>query len=422
MKYAGTQGEQIKVVSDEHFFSEKLNVVELPEEIREVSGKTLITDYRFIAGKFIPIKKKNKENIKVAFVSNWKMACGIATYSEAISTAIIPYINDFCFFIEDNEMTDVSKVGGIEYDESKFIACWKRGKPLDNLAQKIKEYDPDVVLIQHEFGIFSPATYWLALLTQLSDYRVIVIMHSVYHHIDKIVCEAGIPEMIVHLDDAKKALVDKGINSKIYVIPHGCDSPKEQNKLWNIYKSDHTIVQFGFGFRYKRFDTAIKAIGLLKEKYPDIFFTTLFSESVNNKTEHDFYFNELKELITTLYLENNVAIVRGFQNDTVIDAYCRTNKIAIFPYGSHPEHKVYGASGAARMAMAKGLPIVTTNIPHFSDLPSIKAETAEEMAQAIDALFSDKQKVANQVSIQNEYLIKNSWDEIARKYVQIFMQ
>ncbi|MFT2588457.1 hypothetical protein, partial [Escherichia coli] len=83
-------------------------------------------------------------------------------------------------------------------------------------------------------------------------------------------------------------------------------------------------------------------------------------------------------LIDELGIQENVALIRGFQSEETLDSYLRTNQATLFPYISHPSHEVWGASGAARIAMAKGLPVVTSSVNHFSDLPTIKADSGEE--------------------------------------------
>lgn len=388
-----------------------------------IPSSDLLTDYIFKDGRFKykNIYKSAKE-LKVAFVTNWKMQCGIATYAEFLYSEILQRVGDYKFFIEknDNPTSPINYACGIEIPDDKIVTCWERGNSLKELVAEIKNYDPDIILIQHEFGIWPNARFWLSLMNQLSEFRVIVTMHSVFHHKDKIVCEAAMPEIVVHLEGALKVLKEKkGIPGKIYVIPHGSAPCKDKSKLWNIYRSDKTFMQFGFGFRYKGWENSIKAVDILKNKYPDVFFTGLFSESPFAQTEHKLYYDELMELISKLRLEENVAIVRGYQSDASLDAYLRTNQATVFPYVSHPKHEVYGASGAARTAMTKGLPVITSSVNHFSDLPTIKANTPEEIASALDHLFSDQRFKHEQINRQIEYLNDTTWHKIALQYINI---
>lgn len=350
------------------------------------------------------------------------MRCGIATYSENLWPEVAKHVGDFKLFIEKNDITtgDVHQFGDQTLSEDQVVACWKRGESLQPLIQELKDFDPDIIWIQHEFGLWPNASYWLSMMSQLGDYRVIVTMHSVFHHKDKTIVEAAMPEIVTHLEGGRVLLKEeKGLSSKVYVIPHGCYKFDNQ-RLWNFYKSDKTFMQFGFGFRYKGWENSIRATAILKEKYPDVFFTGLFSESPYAKLDHQIYYNELMSLVSELGIQENVAIIRGYQSDEVLDSFLRTNQATIFPYVSHPQHEVFGASGAARMAMSRGLPVVTSSVNHFSDLPTMKADTPEDIAAALEILFTVPSAREKQLQSQMAYLNENTWENIGLRYAQIF--
>lgn len=422
-KYVGIKGCNVCIVSDKKFSNSELNVIEIPQEFENLSSSELITETIYRNGTLSKRNsKKSAKDLKIALITNWKMHCGIATYADNLYSEIIKYVGDYKFFIEENkdQTEDIHIVGQTRISDDKIVSCWERGQSLKKLINEIKLYSPDIILIQHEFGLWPNARYWLSMINQLSQYRIIVIMHSVYDHKDKTICEANIPEIVVHLEGARKVLQDdKKISSKVHIIPHGCGSLNKE-RLWNFYKSDRTFIQLGFSFRYKNFEASILATSILKKKYNDVFFTGILSESPYNKIDHQIYYNELMELIEKEGLEENIALIRGFQSDAVIDSYLRTNKVAVFPYKSHPGHEVFGVSGAARLAMATHMPVITSTIPHFSDVPTIKADTPIAIANELDKLFSNQDAVKNQLKIQEQYINDNSWENSALKYIKLF--
>ncbi len=423
-RYAGIKKNSIHMVSDHHFASQKLQIVELPVELHDVSPTDLITDYRFKNGKFSSkSQKKPARDLKVALVGNWKMRCGISTYAENLWPEVAKHVGSFKLFVEHNDLEteNLTVFGDTVLQDDQVVSCWKRGDSLVELIQELKEYDPDIIWIQHEFGLWPNACYWLSFLNQLSDYRIIVTMHSVFHHQDKTICEAAMPEIVVHLEGARDVLKnEKQIPGKVYVVPHGCAPHDGKPRLWNYYKSEQTFMQFGFGFRYKGWELSIEAVSILKKKYPNVFFTGLFSESPFNKVDHQMYYNDLMELVETLGVQENVAIIRGYQSDATLDSYLRTNQATVFPYISHPAHEVFGVSGAARLAMSKGLPVVTTTVNHFSDLPTLKGATPAELAEALDLMFSSPEAKKEQIAKQFSYLNDNTWEHVALKYIAIF--
>lgn len=422
-RFVGVKLNRICIISNDPFENDDLQIIKIPAELTHLSSSELIISCVIRNGKIkCKLAKKSIKEMKIAFVGNWKMRCGIATYSEHLWPEIAKHAGDFKLFIEKNDLVtgDIHNVGPITIDDSKIVECWKRGDSLQPLIAELKNYDPDIVFIQHEFGLWPNASYWLAMMSQLSDYRVIVTMHSTFHHRDKTIIEASIPEIVVHLEGAKTLLKEeKCISGKVYVIPHGCYS-FDNERLWNFYKSENTFMQFGFGFRYKGWENSIRATAILKEKYSDVFFTGIFSESPYNMIEHQTYYSELMQLVELLDLGENVAILRGYQSDASLDSFLRTNQATIFPYIAEPNHEVFGASGAARMAMSKGLPVITSSVNHFSDLPSIKADTAEQIAEELDKLFSDSIVKQTQIDKQITYLCENTWEKVALRYIKIF--
>lgn len=423
-KFIGVKNGRIQVVSDNKFVNSELQILELPSHLNSVAVEKLISEYFVRNGMvFHASETKNIKDLKVALVTNWKMRCGISTYGESLLNKLIPHLGDFKIFSEYNEQptSSVNELTDVSFDASRVVPCWKRGESLTDLIKSIKEYNPDIVWFNHEWGLFPVARHFLAMLTQLSNARVIVTMHSTFHHKDKSICEAAIPEIIVHLDGAKRILQEeKGVPGKIYMIPHGCTPCANKEKYWNLYRSDFTFVMSGFGFKYKRWEATLETTAILKQKYPNVFFTGLFSESPFAKIEHQKYFDDLMEKVDALGIQENVAIIRGYQSDQSLDSYLRTNKVALFPYVSAPGHEVQGASGAARLAMSKGIPVVSSSIPHFQDLPTIKADTPQDMANAIEMLCLDKNMQEQQINKQCEFLEQNSWENIALRYLQVF--
>lgn len=424
MRWAVIKNNRVQTVSSEQLHDMEAMVVRVQDELSHITSSELILNGKYKNGQIVYKHFKRPANkLKVAFVGNWKMQCGISTYSENLWPEVIKHVGDYKLFIENNASItgQLNQIGDETVSPDKVVPCWKRGESCKQLIAAIKEYDPDIVWFQHEFGLWPNAAHWLSMMNQLSDFRVIVTMHSVFHHKDKTIVEAAIPEIVVHLDGAYEVLKhEKNVPGKVYVIPHGCDPCTNKERLWNFYKSDHTFMQFGFGFRYKGWENSIKATAILKQKFPDIFFTGLFSESPHNTGEHQIYYNELMRLIEELGVEENVALIRGFQSEETLDSYLRTNQATLFPYVSHPAHEVWGASGAARVAMGKALPVVSSSVNHFSDLPTIKADTAEDIATALEKLFTDPKAREAQVNRQIEYLNDNTWEKIALCYISLF--
>jgi glycosyltransferase involved in cell wall biosynthesis len=375
------------------------------------SQKDILQNFVVKAGRLVKKNRKIRpQEAKIAFIGVWGIPCGIATYSKFLVDEmknISPHIKVFAEEYEGAENSD------------ELIHCWRRGQSPRRLIREIRKYDPDIVFIQHEYGIFPDARKWTQLISALEDYQTYVALHSVYNHKDKVVCEAICKNLIVHSEAAKKVLIEKGISTNIRVIPHGCVEFENTHRLWNIYRSPHTLIQFGFGFEYKGWEVALDAVKLLKEKYPDVFYVILFSESGFVKEQYKLQYDRIRQLIQDLDLEDNVALIRGFQSDEALNYFLRTARVAIFPYTANPEHIVYGSSGAARIAMGNGTPVVVSKVPLFYDLDGVvpRAGNAEELAEEIAKLFDDWKYYRRVVERGMKFVHENNWRVTAKRYL-----
>lgn len=412
--FVGYQGKQILFVSDTPSLpSPDHNILEwtLPANVTPANLMRNYEIWRETVVERTAVKPYGQ--LRIALVGVYRIQCGISTYAELLFPRLASQVAEYKIFAEHAE--DVP-------EEDNVVRCWKRGEALTELVTNIHNFNPDVVYVEHEFGIYPNARYWLSFVAQMQKYKLFVKQHSVFYHKDKLVCEAAVPDIIVHTNIGKKVLLEKGVSSNVHVIPHGCIPCTDPKRYWNMYHSSNTIIQFGFGFEYKGWDVALKAISLLVPTFPDIFYTGLFSESKFNKLLHLNYYNKLSSLIAELGIENHVALIRGYQSDASLDAYLKTNQIAIFPYVMNGEHTVYGATGAARLAMTAGTPTITSSVPQFDDVEGVcpRPSTPEELAQEIEALFGSKGVREKQVEKQNKWLQDNCWDNVTKQHLDLF--
>jgi glycosyltransferase involved in cell wall biosynthesis len=359
--------------------------------------------------------------MKIAIICNWRTPCGISTYSQYLVNALKPKVKELKIYSEIEDKANTS------HDiEENVIRCWKRGESMLSTLKKIKEWKPNFVIIQHEFGIFSKATYFLQLLQGLEDIPHAVVLHSVYgNHFDKTICTSAIKNIICHSNEAKNALFNIGHETNlIQVIPHGCVVYDDVQELWNIFQTPYAIVQFGFGFFYKGVDRAIEAIGHLKasnpEKYKDIFYCYLCSESANAVGTHAQYHRYLNELIEKLDLKDNVVILRKYNSESIIKNYLRTAKLALFPYVTDPKNLVFGASGAIRIAMGCNSPVIASESHMYDDLESIvpRPSSPLELATEIDKVFSDESYRKKLIEKNQLYIRENDWNVTADRYIK----
>ena len=407
-RFAGIRKQEIVLItSHKPIDSNDLKYLKIPSNIM-LSDYEIMKEYIVENNTFIKKSESiNLASMKLAVITRWKMQCGISTYSEHLVNELKPYFKEIKIFSE--------------HGSSESTVCFKSGEPMNDLMEQINSFNPDAILIQHEYGIFPIATHWLSMLTQLSKYPIFVTLHSIYKHQDKTIADAAIQNIVVHTELSKSVLVEKGINeSSISVIPHGC-LPIKEKKLWNFYQTNHTFIQFGFGFEYKGWEKSLEVCSILLQKYKDAFFTGLISTNDKHYRSHKKYHSSLIKYANDLGIKNNCALILGFQKDESLFSYLKTNKVAVFPYIHNGEHQVYGVTGAARVAMSHNIPVITSTVPMFNDLIGVckNSDNPFQIASMIEELWENPKSALMK---QKEYIEKNSYKNTAKMYADLIEQ
>lgn len=389
-------------------------------EVQEVNLQEPKENWHSLVGKKLRSAPKEIKDLRIAFVCNWNDCCGISTYSGYLVHALQTKVKEIHVFSEKSEE---------QKDDPTYVTrCWKRGTSLKELIDSLITWAPDFIIIQHEYGIFPKATFFLQLLQGIEDIPYAVTMHSVYEHLDKAICTSAVKNIVVHSEEGKQILKKLGNINNIFVVPHGCVkfADHEITELWNIFQTPYTIVQFGFGFFYKGVDRVLDAIHYLKRdpKFKEIFYCYLCSDNVHTSVVHSQYYDFLIKKIDELKLHDNAVIIRKFQTDQMIKNYLRTAKIAVFPYVGDPHNMVYGASGAIRVAMACGIPVIASSCHQFDDLENVVPRPANfaELADEIDKIFSNEGYKKSLLDKASKYISENTWDISANKYLNIYYE
>lgn len=357
--------------------------------------------------------------MRIAIVSVFDTACGIATYNTALNKELSKLAKVKIFA----EFNGKSNTENIEY-------CWSRDKwPSFALIDAVDEFKPDIVLFSHEYGLFPKAYQFTSLVSYFKwrKYKVFCIFHSIYDHLDKTVQEACVPNILVHTEEGKECLINKGIKeSSITVISHGSDFLTDDQTLlpplWNTWSSNHTIFQPGFLFDYKGHSQMLDVIAKLKVKYSDVHYIVQASENPKCMNEHNQIYEKLMNKVKLLDLIPNVTFNRGFASMEVLLSFIRTVKCVVLPYFKNPIHEVRGCSGAARIILATETPLVTTNVHLFDDIKNVSlySNSLEELEQNIEKVFSQKIDLNEMKAKRLEFLKKTHWSVIASQLFELF--
>jgi glycosyltransferase involved in cell wall biosynthesis len=358
-------------------------------------GKYLVREGQVIDRENIP-----RDMLRVAMISDYGIKCGIATYTKFLCDALRPLVRELKIFAEE------AATANPEQDlEDQVIRCWDRMGDYSRIPVLMKKFDPDIIFIQHEFGLFHQVDAWNSLLSQLSHWRTVTVFHTVLEHnvpnrearLDytcRALSEAACPEIIVHSPKARATLLDRGYSGLVHHIPHGCFDPSPERLPSTKYGMfpKHSIFQYGFGSKHKGWETALDVVDQLKDKYPDLMYIGMFSLSEFGSEGQIAYHKQLLDMIQERGLSKHCAIHRGFSSEQMLSNFIRSTRVCLFPYKApNSNWASWGASGAIQRPLSHGVPVVLSDFSQFAEYEGILpiCKTTEEMVSTIDRIFSD---------------------------------
>jgi glycosyltransferase involved in cell wall biosynthesis len=312
---------------------------------------------------------------KIALIGNHlPRRCGIATYTTDIFEAMRKRFPDV--HIDVWAMND-----GVEYsypntvkgtiDESEIESYRKA-------ACEITAARPDMVWLQHEFGIFGgrAGDYILTLIDRLTV-PIAVALHTVLANPDRDqrrVTEALIARcetIIVMADEAKNILIAHyGADpEQVVVIPHGIpDRPFTGNMAMKVrlgIADRDLILTFGLLSPGKGIETVISAMPDIIARHPNALYMVLGATHPHYiESMGEAYRDSLMEHAQALGVTDHVKFINGFfETDQVLD-YLTAADIYVTPYLNPAQV----TSGTLAYAVGLGKPIVSTPYVHANEL------------------------------------------------------
>jgi glycosyltransferase involved in cell wall biosynthesis len=250
-------------------------------------------------------------------------------------------------------------------------------------ARMLGRLDVDVVLLQHEYGIFGgrDGEYVLSFAQELAQ-PLVVTLHTVLSEptphqaevLSELCAEAEL--VIVMTDTALRLLVESGAcpEEKVRVVPHGAPVRIAERAARNLQAARSTSAIDNAPFRLSTFglispgkglETVIEALPAMIDRHPQIVYT------IAGRTHPDVWRREgeryrltLERRVAELGLGDHVEFDDRFLSiDELADLLAATD-VFLTPYGSREQI----ASGALTFAIAAGCAIVSTPYWYAQDM------------------------------------------------------
>ncbi len=289
--------------------------------------------------------------------------CGIARFSSSFVSslrAVAPDLSlDIVRLINGRPPSSALGQVGMEIDPNSPVSTRVAARHLNK---------SDVVVLQHEFGIFGANDGESVLdMTELIDRPLITVLHTVSPtptDRQRMIMEKlhQSSRLVVLSESARSALTTYSIpRSEVVVIPHG--SP------WSATPPPvgppRSLITWGLLGPGKGLERSIEAISLLRDLEPKPHYRIVGrTHPVVAKSQGLGYRRMLETLVRDLEVEDMVEFVdRYLGDDELLDLVKRSHAVVV-PYDNHDQV----TSGVLTDAVAAGRPIVATRFPHAEEL------------------------------------------------------
>lgn len=313
--------------------------------------------------------------------------------------------------------TNIRKFDNVETYHT-FGNLWKKNKVL-RMILLLKGYlksffsakKNKVQVVHLHFFNFTVQNFILIFFTKFFPFKTIVTVHDVFSffNMSNRVSENYILKwadgIIVHNQASLNDLKSKHSNlSEITIIPHGNYLPFI-NKIKDLQNNSETlkILFFGQIKEVKGLEILLEALKIAVEKNKKIHLTIAGKPS---RTD----FKKYTELIDDLCLKENVTAVLRYIDDPEIEKFYKNSDLIVLPY------KMISQSGVLLLSMSYGLPVLTSDLPAFTEIISdnntgftFESENSKSLANKLIEIY-DNRDLLYKVSVNSNRLIKEEFD------------
>ncbi|MFP4498666.1 MAG: glycosyltransferase family 4 protein, partial [Vulcanimicrobiota bacterium] len=313
---------------------------------------------------------------RIAVIGNYiPKRCGIATFTTDLCRAMAGEYPDKSIIALP--ITDIEEgykyPGEVRFEmNEKELDSYRRGADFLNIN------NVDMVLLQHEFGIFGgPAgSHILELLKDLSM-PLVTTLHTVLPEPEKY--QKRVLDDLMELSQRVVVMSEKGKNfleeifrvpeEKIDIIPHGIhdvtfEDPNFHKDRFGV-EGKNVILTFGLLAPDKGIENMIQALPKIVEKHPDTVYVILGVTHPQVKKRHgEKYRFYLEQLASQHHVEDNVSFFNRFVSNRELMQFIGAADIYVTPYNK----KEQITSGTLAYTVGAGKAVVSTPYWHAEEL------------------------------------------------------
>lgn len=359
--------------------------------------------------------------------------CGIATFTTDLCESLVSIAPDLaCQAVVMNDTTN-----GYKYpDRVRFEIEANVREQYDIAADFINLRYPDVVCVQHEYGIYGGKSgrYLIPLLRQLHA-PIVTTFHTVLKDPDdvqrQVLCElAELSDRVVVMSRRAETFLQeiyKIPKHRIAVIHHGIpDVPfVDPNYYKDKFQAEGRRVMLTFGLLSpgKGIEYAIDALPRVAREFPDCLYIILGATHPSVKQEQgERYRLQLVNRAREKGVTDNVVFVNRFVSSEELMEYVGAADVYVTPYLNVAQI----TSGTLAYAMGAGKVVVSTPYWYAEEMLAdergrlVPFRDAEKLGEALVEMFQNE--TARHAMRKRAYNFGRdmTWPVVAQQYLNLF--
>lgn len=375
--------------------------------------------------------------MKIVCIGNYPpRQCGIATFTEnlvsAITIAAKLHARDIS--VEVIAMNDRNQ----QYDYPPVVV-----KTIDDHDSKqyaeAAEYinaHADVMLLQHEYGIFG-GNSGILLLGLLRKLKVPVVstFHTILEH--PTFHQREVLKKIAEYSDQIVIMNGLAINflEKVYAVPlkkvvkieHGVPDFNQLKDIlpappeaWNQRK---VMLTFGLIGRSKGIETVLRSLPKIVRKHPEVLYVILGKTHPHVlKQSGEEYRESLQSMTESLGLQKNVMFINKYVSEIELMAMLKAADMYVTPY----LNKAQITSGTLSYAVSGGCAVFSTPYWHAEELLAngkgqlFDFHDSEALAMLVNTCLENPEMMQNMQIKAFEHGQSITWPKIGEAYLEVF--
>ncbi len=379
---------------------------------------------------------KPRKPIKVIYISTYiPQKCGIATFTKDVTTAINllnPHaLAEIMPIIKENENPDFPWEVKHKIQRSDLNSYLEAATYINNSSC-------DLILIEHEFGIFGGncGDYLVTLLKAVTKPKVIT-CHTIIKDPQN---EYGqsfkklIPYVdgftVMAKDSAQKLIKLYGVDKKkIVIIPHGTPdlsyNSTEYHKKKKGLSGRIILGNINLLSENKGIDYSIEAVAKIAKVFPQVLYLIIGQTHPNIlEQEGEKYRNSLKQKIKALKIQKNIKFINHYLTLEELIKWLKVIDIYITPY-LDPQQS---SSGALAYAVGAGKLCISTKYLYAQELLAngrgilIPFRNSNAIAKAVIDLWPKQSQRERMQKRAYRYGRFMTWTSVALQHLDFFSE